>query len=69
MQALPMRRDQDPYGLFDYVYSTVLDPSSLSDKVEQKVTEGGIVRECRLDDIVEKIEKPDKNGKWPWRKS
>lgn len=46
----------------------LLDPSSLSNSYEHQVDEGGKWRDCRLDDIVAWIEKPDATGHWPKRK-
>ena len=46
----------------------LLDPSSLRASYEHQVSEGGKMRDSRLDDIVARIEKPDDKGHWPKRK-
>lgn len=45
-----------------------LDPSSLSASYEHRVSEEGMIRDCRLDDIVARVEEPDAKGHWPRRK-
>lgn len=46
----------------------LLDPSSLNASYEHQISENGKMRDCRLDDIVARIEKPDAKGHWPKRK-
>ena len=50
-------------------YEQYFDPSSLNlAQTEGTVTEENqLVRGCRLDEIVERIEKPDSNNAWPRR--
>lgn len=48
-------RDRDPGFLFDFIYDHFLEPCSVDLVVEQKISENGVLRDARLDDIVKNM--------------
>jgi phosphatidylserine/phosphatidylglycerophosphate/cardiolipin synthase-like enzyme len=61
-------RDQSITAYYTF-YSGLLDPSSLSTKVEKDVRDAatGAVRDARLDEIVSRLENVHVGSRWPWR--
>jgi phosphatidylserine/phosphatidylglycerophosphate/cardiolipin synthase-like enzyme len=61
-------RDQSMTAYYAF-YSGLLDPSSVSTKVEDQVRDGptGALRAARLDEIVSRLENVHVGSRWPWR--